>query len=83
MLYSFNMKPEFYSYTSVGPQVMACGGAVIAGALLTGLRMWKGRVVFIHFFLILLCSIGFFLVAILSVFNSGMSSVGGFCLSAS
>lgn len=78
MLYSFNMEPEFYHYTIVGPQVMACGGAVIAGAILTGLRMWKGRIVFLHFFLILIGSALFFLVAILSIVNSGEASVDVF-----
>lgn len=70
-MYAFNMKPEFYSYTIVGPQVVACGAAVITGLLLTLLRVWKGRVVFVHFFLILLASAGFLLVAILSIINAG------------
>lgn len=71
MIYSFNMKPEFYSITSVGPQVLGCAGAVLTGVLLTLLRMWKGRVVFVHFFLILIGSGLFLLVATLSVVDSG------------
>lgn len=73
MLYSFNMSPAFYHLTSVGPQVLACGGAVIAGLLLSLLRLWKGRVVFIHFFLILGSSVLLFLVGFLSLVDSGKS----------
>lgn len=71
LLYSFNMTPQFYSIVTVGPQLMGVLGAVTAGLLLTGLRLWKGRVVFIHFYLVLLGSALFFVVAILSVMESG------------
>lgn len=71
LMYSFNMTPNFYNLVTVGPQLTGLAGAVIAGALLTGLRMWKGRVVFIHFYLVLIGSVLFFVVAILSVVESG------------
>lgn len=71
MTYSFNMYPKFYQLTSVGPQVIACLGALLTGLLLTLLRYCRGRIVFIHFLLILIGSGLFFLVGILSIVDSG------------
>lgn len=71
MNYAFNMEPQFFHITSVGPQLMACAGAILTGLLLNGLRMWRGRIVNIHFLLILIGSALFVVVGVLSVMDTG------------